>query len=452
MRSLLTATTAMSVLAAALFLNLAPPAAAATPAPSPTAAASAAPVGADSAVLAAVSWSVEPAGEDGEPTGKPWAEYTLDPGERVEGYMRVTNRGGQRATFALSAADGYFTDSGRFSMLPADKTSVDAGTWITLADSVSIDPSASAVVPFVLAVPAHATPGDHLAGVAAGVYSERERVAVESRIGFRVMTRVGGQLAPAVASTVSADYASSWNPFLPGRLTVVSTTTNSGNTRLAVRQSVAAAGPFGVASQSAPDRPLPEMAPGDVRETTTVIDDVWPIFATTALVRTSATDASETAGAESQAIVATVPWSQLVVLAAIAILVFFAHRDRLRRRRRWEQKVEQARREGLHAAQLGAALTLLVAWGLGMPLMLASPAEASVIVDVDITPRPTATPASVTGPDVVATLAKTGTAAPEMLMVGGAGVVLVGGALVLLHTARGRRRADPAAEVRRQGA
>ncbi|WP_167494167.1 hypothetical protein [Microbacterium hydrothermale] len=430
MRTSLTRMAAVVALAAAL-LTPAASTEAATPAVSSTAAT---PVPAASG---AVSWSVEPAGEDGAPDGRSWIELTLDAGQRVEAYMRVTNRGSRTATFALSAADGYFTEEGRFSMLPAGQASADAGTWITLADSVTIEPGASAVVPFVVAVPAQATPGDHLAGVAAGVYSERDGVAVESRIGFRVMTRVTGELAPAVASTVSADYAPSWNPFLPGRLTVVVTTTNTGNTRLVAQEAVTAAGPLGVAARSALPQGLPELAPGDVRRTTTVIDDVWPTFATTAGVRTSATgvtDAGETASATAEATVGTPPWSQLGVLLAAAGLAVLVLRDRRRRRERWERRLEQARDEGRRAVQAGAALALVVVLGLGVPLATAPPAAASATVDVDITPRPTSSPfatlrpAPATGSDVDSdsTLARTGAGVPSALIVGGLGIVAAG--------------------------
>lgn len=450
-------TTAATALAVGLVLTLAAPAEAATPAVSPVAAAAspaaATPAAATPVPTASgtVSWSVEPASEDGQPDGRAWMELTLDAGQSVEAYMRVTNRGSRPATFALSAADGYFTDAGRFSMLPADQPSVDAGTWITVADSVTIEPGASAVVSFVVAVPAQATPGDHLAGVAAGVYSEHDSLAVESRIGFRVMTRVTGELAPAVASTVSADYAPSWNPFLPGRLTVVVTTTNSGNTRLAAQETVAAAGPLGIASRSALPQALPELAPGDVRQTTTVIDDVWPTFATTAVVETSATgatDASEAASATARTTVATPPWSQLAVLAAAATLFVLVLRDRRRRRERWERRLEQARDEGRRAVQVGAALAVAVALGLGMPLAAASPAQAATIVDVEITPRPSASPSSTPtaapsgAPDRApgATLATTGTAVPLALAVGGLAIVAAGAVMGVVGARRARRR------------
>jgi hypothetical protein len=38
--------------------------------------------------------------------------------------------GDEAPTSALAAADGYVTDTGRFSMLPTAAESQDAGTWV----------------------------------------------------------------------------------------------------------------------------------------------------------------------------------------------------------------------------------------------------------------------------------------------------------------------------------
>src|SRR3954471_19708220 len=75
----------------------------------------------------AVTWTVQPATEAG-PDGRRWVERTLDPGQGVTEHMAVRNIGKASTVFALSAADGYLTDKGRFNMLPADQRSTDGGT------------------------------------------------------------------------------------------------------------------------------------------------------------------------------------------------------------------------------------------------------------------------------------------------------------------------------------
>ena len=56
-------------------------------------------------------------------------------------------------------------------MLTSDRESTDAGTWIRIQDSIDVASGADVVVPFTITVPDDATPGDHLAGVAAAIRS-----------------------------------------------------------------------------------------------------------------------------------------------------------------------------------------------------------------------------------------------------------------------------------------
>jgi hypothetical protein len=136
-----------------------------------------------------ITWSVRPGDEEGQ-DGRAWVEWDADPGDGLTEHMVVTNHGAIEVEFQLSAADAYFTDTGRFNMLPSDAESVDAGTWIDLPESVVVPAGATEVVPFTITVPANATPGDHPAGVAASVMSDGAgAIGVESRVGFRVMTR-----------------------------------------------------------------------------------------------------------------------------------------------------------------------------------------------------------------------------------------------------------------------
>ena len=117
----------------------------------------------------------------------------------MQEHLLVRNLSTTAVTFQLTAADGYFTSNGRFNMLTSDRSSTDAGTWITMQDSVRVASGADAIVPFTVTVPENATPGDHPAGVAAGVRSGKGEVGVESRVGFRVMTRVKRRAQPRSA-------------------------------------------------------------------------------------------------------------------------------------------------------------------------------------------------------------------------------------------------------------
>ena len=172
-----------------------------------------------------VTWSVSPADADG-PDGRAWVELELDPGETATEHLAVRNLSAEEITFGLAAADGYFTDTGRFNMFSSDRESTDAGTWITVEDTVTVAPNGTAVLPFEVEVPENAPPGDHAAGVAASITSvsadpDGTRLGVESRVGFRVMTRVTGELQPKLdVVAVDATYDTSWNPFEPGAIRI----------------------------------------------------------------------------------------------------------------------------------------------------------------------------------------------------------------------------------------
>ncbi|MEX5637557.1 hypothetical protein [Parafrankia sp. FMc2] len=106
---------------------------------------------------ATVTWTVRPADERG-PDGRSWVELTLDPGETATEHVAVRNLGRTPATFSITAADGYFTDTGRFNMLPSTRPSREAGTWVEAPDTVTVEAGESAVLPFTVTVPRNATP------------------------------------------------------------------------------------------------------------------------------------------------------------------------------------------------------------------------------------------------------------------------------------------------------
>ena len=285
----------------------------------------------------AITWMVRPSDGVGE-DGRSWVELTLEPGEAVQEYLLVRNLSPEAVTFTLSAADGYFTDTGRFTMLTSNEPSTDAGTWITIQDSVEVLGGDEVIVPFTVSVPQNATPGDHAAGVAASIRSGGDdTVGVESRIGFRVMTRVTGELTPSASAAITGTYSGAWNPMDPGRLDLDYTLTNTGNTRLSVRSQITAAALFGLVTFTVAGEEVVEFAPGETREGRVTLPAVWPLFVyTTDLVATSTpvSDAPSPADgttASAASSVAAVPWSQAVVIAVGAALLRWLWVDRRRR-------------------------------------------------------------------------------------------------------------------------
>jgi hypothetical protein len=304
----------------------------------------------------AVRWSVVPADESG-PDGRRAVEHEIEPGESVEEHFAVRNVSADEVVFSLTAADGYYTAGGRFDILAAGQESVDAGTWITLPETVTVPGGGTVVVPFSLTVPDRAEPGDHAAGITASVLSVKSAddgtsVGVESRVGFRVLTRVAGEITPVASlAAVSGDYTTSWNPLRPGEATVTFDVVNEGNTRLLAEGSVSAGGR--TVYFPAVGEPSQELLPGDTRTITVVLDDVWPLIVVPATVTLAPTvvtlaDSSETLDPmTADAVIWAVPWPQLLVLLGIALVVGAILWGRLRSKRRLDALLEGARAAAL---------------------------------------------------------------------------------------------------------
>ncbi|WP_229073304.1 DUF916 domain-containing protein [Actinoplanes sp. DH11] len=295
------------------------------------------------AAPASLTWTVQPATAAG-PDGRRWVERTLDPGQVVTEHLAVRNFSDASAAFRLTAADGYLTGKGRFNMLPSDRESVDGGTWITVQDSVTVGAGKTAVVPFTITVPADATPGDHPAGIAASVAGQKGSVQVESRVGFRVLLRASGDLAPAMAADdITTTYQRSWNPLRPGTLTVDWTAVNTGNVRLDLTGEATTSEVFALRSASAVA--AGEILPGDRRPLRARIDGVWglgPVRTTVALGPAAPTSVTVTTW--------LVPWPQLLLVAAVALVLAGLRGHARLRRRRLESLLEQARLEGARSA------------------------------------------------------------------------------------------------------
>lgn len=299
-----------------------------------------------------VVWSMSPA--DGSTAdGRQWVELELRPGQSRTEHLVVKNHGNAEATFKLEAADGYFTETGRFNMLSADQQSVDAGTWITVPSDVTVAAGGSELVQFTVTVPENATPGDHAAGIASvitssGTGSGGTSLGVESRVGFRVMTRVTGPLAPGLdIGEVAASYTPSWNPFGTGNIDITYGVQNSGNLQL--ETSSLASAPL-AGGLHAPENI--SILPGTGTQQTLRLNDAWPIFLTPIELSVTGHDAQGRQQVVEQRTiwVATPPWAQLAVLAGLLLCLFGLHRRRAKRELQLQELLQAARRDGAREA------------------------------------------------------------------------------------------------------
>lgn len=347
--------TAALALLTGLLLGATPALAAVDPAADPAAAA------------ARTTWSLEPAVTESAPDARVSFRHAVDPGAEVGDTVTLTNFSEHPATFDVYAGDGVVTADGQFDLPPTGTTPEGAGSWIALGDAagtvrepgavqrVEVGPGAEVALPFVVRVPADATPGDHPAGIVAALAtSTAEGVAMDSRVGTRLHLRVTGDLTPALTvRDVRSTYTPSWNPFAPGTLRLDYTVANTGNVRLGATAAASAAGPFGVADASAAGEDLREVLPGQTAGGSVEVD-AWPLVRLSgdvavlpAVVGEDAVDATlTTAGSRWSAW--AVPWVQVGLVLLVVGLLLAVRRARARReavtRRRIAAAVAEAQR------------------------------------------------------------------------------------------------------------
>ncbi|QEO16209.1 DUF916 domain-containing protein [Agromyces intestinalis] len=313
----------------------------------------------------AVTWGVRTA-SNALGTARDNFAYAVDPGVAVDDALVVTNHDDVPLALDLYAADAFTTTAGQLDVLARDTASNDAGTWISLdRESLELAPGESAEVPFTVAVPDDATPGDYAAGIITSLDrpADAAGITVDRRLGIRVQLRVGGVLDPSLSiEGLHVDYAGTFNPFGTGSATVEFTVRNSGNVRLAAGQAVAIAGPFGMLRTDAIGVPeLPELLPGETWPVTVPVDGVFPAFWVTASATLSpripaideTTVPPAVAPVTSESGTWAVPWALLglvllVAAAAVAASLLGRRARRLRAEReeaRVQAAVEQALRE-----------------------------------------------------------------------------------------------------------
>ncbi|WP_395244717.1 WxL protein peptidoglycan domain-containing protein [Agromyces sp. MMS24-K17] len=301
-----------------------------------------------------VTWGVRPAAYDGDDARQNYA-YQADPGETIEDAIIVANHDTAPIELDVYAADGFTTAGGQLDVATRDARAVDIGKWLLpAADRIVVQPGEAVEVPFTLAVPANATPGDHAGAILTALTrpDEDEGLTVDRRLGIRIHLRVGGELAPALAiENLRVDYGGTLNPFGSGEATVAYTVRNAGNVRLSAAQAVTLTGPFGMLPVAATGvDPVPELLPGETWPVTVRVAGVVPAFGLTASVALdpSAPEGTERAPkrVEASATTAAVPWTLLVlvllVAGGIALWIVLGRKRRAARAAAEEARVQEA--------------------------------------------------------------------------------------------------------------
>src|SRR5262249_23454429 len=225
---------------------------------------------------------VQPAGP-AKPDARPRFSYSVTPGATLVDHLAVRNYSPGPLRLQVYASDAFNTPDGGFDLLTAGKRSIGVGAWVVSDVAQVVVPGrGTTIVPFQLAVPANATPGDHVGGIVASLRTIRtagngKKVAIEDRVGARVYLRVAGQLHGALGvEGLRADYDGTVNPFGRGQVTVSYQIHNVGNLRLSGHQTVRVTGWFGQAALATGLPEVPELLPGGSMRVSVVVPKVFP--------------------------------------------------------------------------------------------------------------------------------------------------------------------------------
>ena len=290
------------------------------PAPVPAAAkvASADPAVSTFGVQAATQYKVDT---------RPHFAYTAVPGADIVDYVAVSNYSSAPLSLRIYAGDAFTNQDGGFDLTASNAKPRDVGTWVTIANpSVTIAARTRAILPFRLAVPANASPGDHVGGIVASLTitnrgTSGDQVTVEHRLAERIYLRVPGALRPSLAvSEVHTSFAGPLNPFGRGEASTSYRITNTGNVRLGAKVAAQFHGLLG--STSAGTRSVAELLPGS-SQVFTGSGRLLPAFrASTRIAVTPIRLAADGEAGSAFTVTRgfwTLPWSLLCLLAMAAV-------------------------------------------------------------------------------------------------------------------------------------
>lgn len=291
-----------------------------------------------------VAFGIQPASAT-QGDGRPNFTYGGSPGAVIHDHVAIVNIAAQPVTLDLYAADATLS-GGQFALrLQSDKQR-DIGAWITIQGPARITVPARTpkgpsvvIVPFVLHIPVHGSPGDHAGAVLVSLHTAAKSggnsIGLNQRVGARVYLRVAGPVHPALSvEGLTARYRTNglWNPLGSGDVAVKYRVRNAGNVILSGTQAVSVSGLFG-SVRAATLPAIPQLLPGDYIDVSTTASGVFPQvrlsvkvtlhpIAPVGAVDPGLKDSSKSTG------IWAVPWTLLVLI----VLVGFGVAEWLRRR------------------------------------------------------------------------------------------------------------------------
>jgi len=266
--------------------------------------------------------------QHGQPDGRSRFSLIVSAGQQVSDALLVRNTGSTDQTFDLYATDAYTTSDGAFALLDEGSAPRGAGTWVALqggsgTTTLSLAAGDQALVPFVVTVPADATPGDHAGGIVVSVSSPVGEVSVDRRLATRLYVRVKGTVTPTlVVRSVSAAQPVGGNPFT-APTTITAVVANTGDVALTARAEASVHTWFGLPVGSSVSDEVAELLPGATRTLTFPLGSVGRVgYLTPSLRLTPTADAEAYAftlpAVDGRGMVPAIPWLLLTVVVVVA--------------------------------------------------------------------------------------------------------------------------------------
>jgi dihydroorotate dehydrogenase (fumarate) len=118
--------------------------------------------------------------------------YQTGPGQSIHDYFYVSNVGSEPIDLRVYAADGSTAQNGSFDVGVATDQPKDVGSWVRFQNGqpqldVHLKVGQSKTLPFDLTIPANATPGDHVGGMAVSTVASTDgQIKIERRVVTRL--------------------------------------------------------------------------------------------------------------------------------------------------------------------------------------------------------------------------------------------------------------------------
>ncbi|WP_394554321.1 hypothetical protein ACDF64_06885 [Agromyces sp. MMS24-JH15] len=318
-----------------------------------------------------VGVATRPAGADGLPDGRTRLSYSADPGQTIADQVLVGNTGSAPQEFTVYATDAFNAEDGAFSLLPTADAPASIGAWVKFENGedrirFTLAPEEVRLLPFTVAFPAEATPGDHVGGLVASVIEEGQQVSLDRRVATAIYARVSGELQPQLTIRgFEASYEGDWwNPF-GGAVRIRYSVANPGNVALAGNVTMGVRTVFGIPVAGEQGGGIPVLLPGNSATYEFEATGVGQWLYLNPYARLNPFVDSDDPDQQLLAVPATnrdgvtwaVPWTLLILLALAGLILLFLRwrrRQDAARAQAWMEYTEQeARRKAEHEQESG---------------------------------------------------------------------------------------------------